>query len=86
MLRIAALPYASLDLAMIGYNFALLFYTSLHLAIQRFAPLHMSLFGCNFAILVCTLPFCTQQNFAGLSSAGLYYTEQNYAAIGYNYA
>lgn len=54
MLRIAALPYASLDLATIGYNFALLFYTSLHLAIQRFAPLHMSLFGYNFAELCLT--------------------------------
>ena len=37
--------------------------------------------GYNFAILGCTLPFRTQQNFAGLNSAGLYYTEQNYASM-----
>ena len=37
-------------------------------------------------MLVCTSPFRTQQYFAGQNSAGLYYTEQNYAAIGYNFA
>ena len=43
MLRIAALPYASLDLATIGYNFASLYYSTLSFGMLSYTKLRLDI-------------------------------------------